>query len=311
MDRATDSLIPLLDFRDWTEGSPERREAFVAQVGAALETYGFVSIEGHGVPDPLVAEAYAAAREVFALPDEALRVYERPEVARQRGYTPLFLEKAKDRSAADLKAFWHVGRDLPPDHPLADLMPANAFPDPLVPEFGRSTRALFAALEGFALQMLDVIARHLGVPPDGFRDLVRDGNSVLRVIHYPDLDGPAPVGAVRAAAHEDINLLTVLPAATRPGLELLTRDGMWMPVTAPPGVLVCDTGDMMQLLTGGRLPATTHRVVNPSAQDGGRLSMPFFLHPRPDAMLTPLWGDAPPKRAHDFLLERLVANNVA
>ncbi len=307
MDRET----PLVDFRAYAAGGSTERAGFVDAVGRALETFGFVSVSGHGVPEALVAAAYGAARALFALPDELLRRYERPEIARQRGYTPLYRERAKDGIGADLKAFWHVGREPSPGLDAHPALPPNTFPDDLMPAFAPAMRALFGALEGFALALLDVVALYLGVEARTFRDLTRDGNSVLRVINYPDLDGPPPVGAVRAAAHEDINLLTVLPAATRPGLELLTRGGEWLSVNAPPGVLVCDTGDMMQLLTGGLLPATTHRVVNPDASDGGRLSMPFFLHPHPDALLTPLRGEGEGKRAHDFLLERLVANNVA
>jgi isopenicillin N synthase-like dioxygenase len=180
-----------------------------------------------------------------------------------------------------------------------------------LPEFEAVMQRLFDAQEAFALELLDAVCLYLGLAPGFFRAMADEGNSVLRVIHYPDV-GEAVPGAVRAAAHEDINLMTVLPAATQPGLELQTRDGTWLPVASPPGSMVCDTGDMMALVTGGRLPATTHRVVNPPAGgDGGRFSMPFFLHPAPNVVLTPIAGERAPIRAHDFLLQRLRENGVA
>lgn len=287
--------VPTIDVRRYDP-------ATVRAVGDALGEFGFVCITGHGVDPALIARAYAVAADLFALPEPVLARYERPEIARQRGYVPFRRERAVGGAAPDLKAFWHVGRDLDPEHPLvtAGLMPQNPWPTER-PLFAPVMRALFRALERVALDMLDALALWLGVDAERFRAMTRDGNSVLRVIHYPDTPDAEP-GAVRAAAHEDINLLTILPAATRPGLELLSRDGRWLPIATEPGALVCDTGDMMQLLSGGRLPAVTHRVVNPEGADGGRLSMPFFLHPRPDARL------ADDTLAHDFLMRRLSAN---
>lgn len=301
--------IPVVDLRDEKAGG-RRRAAFVEILGTGLEEWGFVAVTGHGVPDPLLEEAYALAADVFALPEAAKLACERPAIARQRGYTPFEMEKAKDQAAPDAKEFWHVGRSLPPDY--AGEIPANVFPAE-VPGFGPVMRALYDAQEDFALRLLACVGEFLGLPAGFFEGLARGGNSVLRIIHYPDPPGGvATPGQVRAAAHEDINLMTVLPAATRPGLELLTRDGRWQAVETPPGVMICDTGDMMQYLTGGRMPATTHRVVNPpEGGDGGRYSMPFFLHPRPEAVLAPVAGGGLAVRAHDFLMERLRANGVA
>lgn len=283
----------------------------VAAVGDAIGRFGFVSLVGHGVDPALIERAYAAAAEVFALPAATLAPYERPAAARQRGYTPFRRERAVGGVAPDLKAFWHVGRDLPAGHPhlVSGKMIGNVWPEE-VPAFRGAMQALFDALEAVALRVLDALAVWLDSDPDHFRALVRDGNSVLRVIDYPEVAGAEP-GAVRAAAHEDINLLTVLPAATRPGLQLRTRDGRWLPIETPPDALVVDTGDMMQLLSGGRLPSVTHRVVNPEGCDGGRLSMPFFLHPRPDAELKMPGAPEPGLLAHDFLMQRLVAIDVA
>ncbi|MDP2316338.1 MAG: 2-oxoglutarate and iron-dependent oxygenase domain-containing protein [Pseudomonadota bacterium] len=304
--------IPVVDLTAYTGTDKAARAEFVEALGAGLERFGFVAVSGHGIDAATLEEAYAVARRVFALSTDTKRRYETPEDGRQRGYTSFGVEHAKDTQVPDLKEFWHVGRTLPADHPgrLSGDVPANRHPAE-VPEFGPLFDSLFARMEGFANALLEGVAEYLGQPTSYFRQMVTDGNSVLRLINYPELGGGVPGGALRAAAHEDINLLTVLPVSTKPGLELLTREGVWMPVHVPPDVMVCDTGDMMQLLTGGRLPATTHRVVNPGGRDGGRLSMPFFLHPHPDWMLTPLRGDAPAVRTREFLHERLKAIGVA
>lgn len=304
--------IPILDFADFQAGGAARA-GFVDALGAGLSRWGFVALTNHGVPQALVDEAYAQAKAVFALPAAAKRAYERPECARQRGYTPFGLEKARGRQAPDLKEFWHVGRDLAPEHPFRQrgLMAPNAFPAE-VPAFTTVMRQLFAAQDRLAFGLLDAIARYLAIEPAVLQGLAQDGNSVLRIINYPDLDGPPPAGAIRAAAHEDVNLLTILPIATRPGLQILTPDGRWLDIEAPPGSMICDTGDMMALLTNGRMPATTHRVINPDgASDGGRLSIPFFMHPHPDALLAPLDGSGTGQTAHAFLTARLRENDVA
>lgn len=299
--------IPTIDIRDLD--NPDRRAACVRAIGEGLEAFGFIAVEHHGVDVDLLDRSYATAAGTFALPDAVKRQYEAPAIGRQRGYTGFGVEKAKDREQPDLKEFWHVGRELAADHPLRGRLPDNLFPGE-VPVFRDVFLELFGALEGVALRLLNAIEAHLALPEGTLSALTRDGNSVLRIIHYPPLGADAPPGALRAAEHEDINLITILPVSTQPGLELLTRDGRWMAVNPPPGVLVCDTGDMMQLLTAGRIPATTHRVVNPPDDDGtSRYSMPFFCHPHPDAILAPLDGGTP-VRAHDFLMERLIANGV-
>ncbi len=303
--------IPVVDLRDYAD--PARREAFVRTLGEGLERFGFVAVTGHGIPSELIDRAYDVAGGLFRLPEAVKRRYETPENGRQRGYTSFGVEHAKDQPIPDLKEFWHVGRRLPADHALARSgeVPPNLHPEEL-PAFGETFDALFSNMEAFANALLVAVAEYLGQDAAYFRDMVKDGNSIVRVIHYPDMGDAMPAGAVRAAQHEDINLLTVLPVSTRPGLELLTRDGEWLAVQTPPGVMVCDTGDMMARLTSGRLPATTHRVVNPGGSDGGRLSMPFFLHPHPDHVLVPLFGgDAPPVRTKDFLRRRLEEIGVA
>ncbi len=304
--------IPVVDLRDF-HADPETRVRFVQTLGEGLERFGFVAVKGHGIPPTLLRQAYNMARKTFDLPSQTKRAYETPGDGRQRGYTSMYVEHAVDVAQPDLKEFWHIGRSLEEDHPLhlSGDVPSNRFPDE-VPGFEPVFQNLFDQMEDFANRLLDAVGEYLELPDGFFRRMVTDGNSIIRVIHYPDLGGvKVPVGAVRAAAHEDINLITVLPASTRPGLELLTRDGEWMAVNAPPDVMVCDTGDMMALVTGGRLPATTHRVVNPEGSDGGRLSMPFFLHPHPDYILKPITGEGRAVKAREFLRERLEAIGVA
>ena len=304
--------IPVVDFRDWSD--PAMKSQFVTALGNGLEKFGFVAVTGHGISKWTLDRAYATARELFALPADVKARYETPENGRQRGYTSFGVEHAKDHAAPDLKEFWHIGRDLGDDHPLHESgdIPPNLFPSEL-PVFEEVFLDYFNRIEGFALQLLDAIGAYLGQPREFFRGATQDGNSIVRIIHYPPLAGDVPAGAVRAAQHEDINLMTVLPVSTAPGLELMTNDGEWMAVMTPPDVLVVDTGDMMKLLTGGVLPATTHRVVNPEDAKRGesRLSMPFFLHPHPDFRLTPIGTDGEGIKTRDFLGERLQAIGVA
>lgn len=305
-----DESIPVVDLADWDH--PSRAAAFVQAVGVGLERFGFVAVTGHGIPAALLDRAYQGAAEVFALPEATKRAYETPHDGRQRGYTSFGVEHAKHTLVPDLKEFWHVGRHLGPHHPLhlSGDVPFNQWPAEL-PGFEPTFSELFAALEQFANRLLSAVEHYLELDAGYFARLTRDGNSVLRLIHYPELADGSPPGAIRAAAHEDINLLTVLPASTRPGLEVMTRDGRWIAVNPPPNVMICDTGDMMALLTANRLPSTTHRVVNPEGADGGRYSMPFFLHPHPDALLAPMVeGFARAVTTREFFHDRLRAIGV-
>lgn len=305
------SSIPLVNLQDYHQGGAARA-AFIQTLGKGMEQFGFVAVAGHGIPLELLQNAYAQARAAFALPEATKKRYETPQNGRQRGYTSFGVEHAKNHALPDLKEFWHIGRTLTVDHPLhqSHQVPSNLFPAE-APDFGPIFSEMFIRMEDFANTLLAGLGSYMGYPEGFFSDLIHMGNSVLRVIHYPDLADTRPTpGAVRAAAHEDINLLTVLPISTQPGLELMTRDGQWLSVQTPPDVMVCDTGDMMSLLTNGRMPATTHRVVNPEGgSDGGRLSMPFFLHPRPDAILGK--SDGREIQAAAFLHNRLQEIGVA
>ncbi|MBV1857379.1 MAG: isopenicillin N synthase family oxygenase [Nannocystaceae bacterium] len=287
-----DASIPVISLHDLAPAT--RTAAAVKMLGEALETFGFVAITDHGVPEPLLTGAYAQARALFELPPAAKQHYEDISTGRQRGYTSLGVEHAKGQTVPDMKEFWHVGRrdgDV-----VANVEPAE------LPEFAPTFNALFDELDRVATTLLTSVGSHLGKPDGFFEDFTRGGNSVIRVIHYPPLPDEVEPGAVRAAAHEDINLMTVLPVATEPGLQLMTREGEWIDVQTPPNVMVCDSGDMLQLLTEGRIRSTTHRVVNPPGDaNRSRYSMPFFCHPRNDARLS----EDPEVLALDFLMERL------
>ena len=262
-------------------------EGFSRELGGAFERYGFAVIGDHGLTPALIEEALLQAKALFALPEATKLAYTVPGGAGQRGYTPFGREAAKGAAAHDLKEFWHVGRELPPGHPARAVMPDNLWPHEL-PGFPPAVLALYEALDRLGARLLQAIALHLGLAEDTFDDAVRDGNSVLRLLHYPPVPADAP--GVRAGAHEDINAITLLLGAEEAGLELLDRDGRWLAVQPPPGALVCNIGDMLQRLTNHVLPSTTHRVVNPAPERRGmsRYSMPFFLHFRPDFLISTL-----------------------
>ena len=288
-------------------------EGFAQEIGRSFERFGFAIIADHGIPADLIGRAEEKARAFFDLPDAVKKSYFIAGGGGARGYTPFGIETAKGATAYDLKEFWHVGRELPEGHRFAELMAANVWPKE-VPGFRETFLELFAAFDAAGLRILEAIARYLDLEPDFFEDTVADGNSVLRLLHYPPTPGDGP--NVRAGAHEDINTITLLLGAEEAGLQLLDRDGNWLPITPNEGELVVNIGDMLQRLTNMKLRSTTHRVVNPPPERRGhsRYSMPFFLHFRPDFLIETLpnciSADHPnrfpvPITAHDYLLERL------
>ena len=285
---------------------------FADRIGTSFVDTGFAIIADHGIPQGLIDEAEVKAKAFFALPDEVKRRYALGQGG-ARGYTPFGIETAKGAKAHDLKEFWHVGRELPAGHRFADVMAPNVWPEE-VPGFRETFLALYQAFDLAGLKILAAIARFLDLDSSWFADTVRDGNSVMRLLHYPPQ--PEPTGEhIRAGAHEDINTITLLLGAEEAGLELLTRDGRWIPVSPKPGELAVNIGDMLQRLTNGRLRSTSHRVVNPAPDRASqaRYSMPFFLHFRPDFLIEALPGTVaageeakwPPITAHDYLAERL------
>ncbi|MCE9669529.1 isopenicillin N synthase family oxygenase [Myxococcus stipitatus] len=315
----TPRRIPLVDLSHYRSGTPTERARFVRVFGEGLREFGFVSVVGHGIDDGLIRRTYADVASLFDQPEAVKARYAVPELAGQRGYTGYGREHAKDRKVGDLKEFWHVGRELPPGHPYLGHYGANVWPEE-VPSFREHTLALFRELDGAASLMLQSLAEFFGVPRTTFSDMATDGNSVLRLIHYPPLKERFIPGGVRAAEHEDINLITLLCEGTASGLELLTRDGEWLPVDTLRGQIVVDSGDMLSRVTNNVIPATTHRVVNPRSpsEDTVRYSLPFFCHPRSDCVLSPLscteTPDNParhaPIAAGAFLQQRLRENGL-
>ncbi|UYV16791.1 isopenicillin N synthase family dioxygenase [Porphyrobacter sp. ULC335] len=296
-------------------------ETIADELGRSFGEYGFAVVRDHGIPQDLIDEAERVSKAFFALPDAVKRAYKIEGGGGARGYTPFGTEKAKDAEVFDLKEFWHVGRSLPEGHPLSAFMAPNVWPTE-VEGFRETLSALFAAFETAGGRVLEAIALHLGRPRTFFADSVEDGNSVMRLLHYPPLGPGAPEGAIRAAGHEDINTITLLLGAEEAGLELLTRSGEWHAVDVPKGALVINVGDMLQRQTNGKLRSTTHRVVNPrgEAAQRARYSMPFFLHFRPDFLIEALpecidesAANPPPApiTAHDFLMQRLREINLA
>jgi isopenicillin N synthase-like dioxygenase len=282
---APEQTIPVLDLDDFRAGG-EREARFVQALGDAFVDTGFAALVHHGVDLALAREATAVAAAFFDLPDAVKLRYEDPKILGQRGYTAFGREHAKDQPVPDLKEFWHVGRDLPAGHPLEHAYAANLWPSE-IPRFREIMSALYRQLEVCGDHLLEACALHLGEERALFTSMARDGDSVLRVLHYPPIPADAHPASIRAAAHEDINLMTLLLESTAPGLELLQRDGAWRPVHALAGQIIVDTGDMMQWLSNGYFKSTTHRVVNPESSRERRFSMPFFIHPRHAVVLDP------------------------
>jgi isopenicillin N synthase-like dioxygenase len=288
-------------------------KAFSEELGQSFVDYGFAIVRDHGIPQDLIERAEALSKQFFALPEEVKRKYLIPGSGGARGYTAFGVETAKGAQAFDLKEFWHVGRELPAGHKFRDVMADNIWPDE-VPGFKETYLALYDAFDEAGVKVLRAIARFLEVDEEYFTDTVRDGNSVMRLLHYPAQDEPTG-NHIRAGAHEDINTITLLLGAEEAGLELKTKDGRWIPVSPKEGELVINIGDMLQRLTNGLLRSTSHRVVNPAPDRAShaRYSMPFFLHFRPDFMIEALPGTVPqgeepkwpPISSHEYLQERL------
>ncbi len=301
--------LPALSMRDRRDDC----DGFARAMGESYERFGFAVVRDHGLDASVIERALSATKDFFALPEAEKRRYHVAGGAGQRGYIPFGMEAAKGADKVDLKEFWHVGRELGEAHRYRTYMPHNLWPQEIA-TFRDDVYGLYAAFDALGLELLDSIARYLELPDDFFRAPVRDGNSVLRLLHYPPTP-PKPEG-VRAEAHEDINVITLLLGAEEAGLQLLTREGEWLDVNPPKGALVVNVGDMLQRLTNHRLRSTTHRVVNPAPERAHlpRYSIPFFLHFAPDYLIETqpscVSAENPnryptPITAQDFLYERL------
>jgi len=308
--------IPSLDLADFTSGDPQKKKKFVADLGEAYHNIGFVAIRNHYLTDDLSRRLYDVIRKFFAQPDSVKQKYEIPGLAGQRGYIGKGKEHAKGRNTGDLKEFYHVGQEVEDNDPIKKEYPDNVWPAE-VAEFEQIGLEVYKRLEKTGVQMLRAIALYLDLQEDYFDAKVKHGNSILRPIHYFPIENPdsVPADAVRAAEHGDINLITLLMGASADGLQVLRRDGKWIPITALPEQLVVNVGDMLERLTNKKLKSTIHRVVNPPRElmNTPRYSIPFFMHPRSEMNLASLAScvdDEHPKlwpdtTAGEFLNQRL------
>jgi isopenicillin N synthase-like dioxygenase len=311
------SRVPVVDLADFRGGDAASVSRFGERLRDALVDFGFVRVTGHGIEPDLVGRLYRSFEAFFALP-ESEKHRCAGETGGQRGFTPFGIEHAKDHPTPDLKEFYHVGRELPSDHPLAREYPDNIWPEFFWPDRFEGLQedciALYDTLDRCAAELLEALALGFALPGDTFSGMLSCGNSILRILHYPPHDALATGRAIRAAPHEDINLITLLCEASDSGLEILTREGEWIAVECGPGEIVADAGDMLSRVVNDVIPSTTHRVVT---RQGGhtrhRYALPYFAHPYPDCDLSvidtfvPAEGHArhAPITARDFLTERL------
>lgn len=270
--------IPELRFADYAQGFPDARKAFANALSEGLQQYGFVLLRDHPVPGILLEQAYSLTAALFSQAESIKRSY----IAGTRGYAPFGLEHAKDRAEPDLKEFWQIG----PEHtaPAGETI-SNVWPESPA-GFRRACVALFDSLQDTGRVVLEALTPGLGLPRDYFEQRLTERNSVLRLLHYPPLSGDIPAGSLRSAPHEDINLFTLLVAPQGPGLEVLDRDGRWLPIHSQPHHLIVNAGDMLARMTNDVIPAVTHRVINPTDIHHSRYSMPFFMHPNSDVVLS-------------------------
>lgn len=285
---------------------------FAQALGASFERYGFAVLSDYDLDQNRIDAAISDTKAFFALPVEVKKQYAGIKGG-ARGYIPFGVETAKGATHHDLKEFWHMGRDLPPGHRFRATMADNVWPAE-IPAFKHDVSWLYNALDGMGGKVLEAVATYLKLDRDFFKPTVENGNSVLRLLHYPPIAADAT--GVRAGAHGDINTITLLLGAEEGGLEVLDRDGQWLAINPPPGCLVINIGDMLERLTNHVLPSTVHRVVNPPPERRGvaRYSTPFFLHFASDYEIKTLPGcitPANPDRypdsitADEFLQQRL------
>lgn len=279
--------IPVVDLSDYLNGDAVKKTSFVKQLGNAYETVGFVAVKNHTIPDELIKKLYDNVQRFFSLPLEKKTKYEIKELAGQRGYTSFGREHAKGSDAPDLKEFFQYGQTIEDENAAVSK---EDYPDNIivseVPGLNETLYQAYRSFETSGAALLRAIALYLNLPENYFDAHIKNGNSILRCIHYPPIT-QEPKSAIRSEQHEDINLITLLVGASADGLQILTRQGEWVGVTSLPEQIVVNVGDMLQRLTNNKLKSTTHRVVNPPRElwHTSRFSMPFFLHPRSEMSL--------------------------
>jgi isopenicillin N synthase-like dioxygenase len=308
------SLVPSVDLSDFISGDPKRKEKFIQEIGKAFEDIGFVALSGHFLSEALVADLYDEIKKFFQMPEQVKDTYEIAGIGGQRGYTSFGKEHAKGRKEGDLKEFWHFGQYVTDDARLAMEYPDNVKVSEL-PRFNEVGKETYKMLEKTARYVLRALAIHLKLEETYFDDYITNGNSILRPIHYPPITSE-PKNAVRAAAHGDINLITLLMGAHGKGLQVKNNRGEWIDAIAQPDQLMINVGDMLSRLSNNKLKSTIHQVVNPPKELWGssRYSVPFFMHPISEMPLNCLDNcvdEEHPKGFEDitagaFLHERLI-----
>lgn len=306
--------IPSVDLNDFISNDATRKQKFVDAIGKAYEDIGFVALKGHFLNDDLVERLYTEVKNFFSLPVETKQKYEIPGIGGQRGYVSFGKESAKGKKEGDLKEFWHFGQYVENNSKLEAEYPANVMVEEL-PEFNQVGKETYKMLEKTAKYVLRALALHLGLEETYFDNYILNGNSILRPIHYPPIT-QEPKDAVRAAAHGDINLITLLMGAQGRGLQVQNHNGDWIDAIAEPDELMINVGDMLSRHTNNKLKSTIHRVINPPRELWGtsRYSIPFFMHPVSDMKLNVLDAcidENNPKAfdditAGEFLTERLI-----
>jgi isopenicillin N synthase-like dioxygenase len=283
---STPQGIPSVDLSDFLSGDITRKNKFIQELGKAYEEIGFVAVKNHGVADDLINRFYDRIQQFFALPEDVKKKYEIEGGGGQRGYTSFGKEHAKGMTAGDLKEFWHFGQFVEDNDPIEKEYPDNVNVTE-ISDFLSIGKEAYQTFENTGRHMLRAIALYLGLDENYFDEHIHNGNSISRPIHYPPITGEIEEGAVRAGAHEDINLITLLVGASADGLEVLNKQNEWKAVTSIEDHIVVNVGDMLQRLTNNKLRSTTHRVVNPPKEKLGtsRYSVPFFLHPRSNMKL--------------------------
>ena len=306
--------IPSVDLADFLSEDPNRKQKFVNEIGTAYENIGFVSLRSHFLDDALVSNLYKEVKAFFALDLAKKKQYEIEGLSGQRGYVSFGKEHAKGKKEGDLKEFWHFGQEPSEDANLTEVYPENVQVDEL-PNFNATGMKAYRMLEKTGIYVLRALALYIGVDEFYFDHWASNGNSILRPIHYPPIT-KEPEGAVRAGAHGDINLITLLMGASSGGLQVLRKDGVWIDAIPQEDELVINVGDMLERHTNNKLRSTIHRVVNPPKEqwDSPRFSIPFFMHPRGDMDLSCMdlcIDEQHPKSfddimAGDFLIQRLI-----
>ncbi len=304
--------IPVVDLSEFS-ATARQKAAFVSALGKAYEDVGFVAVKNHGISDSTIDGLYKNTTAFFNLPQPVKNKYEISGLAGQRGYTSFGKEHAKGSAAPDLKEFFQFGQIVEDGDPIRKEYPDNVTVTEL-PGFNPVFAAAYRSFETSGTLLLRAIALYLDLDENYFDPYIHNGNSILRAIHYPPLTAE-PRSAIRAEQHEDINLITLLIGASADGLEILSKQDEWVPVTSLPEQIVVNVGDMLQRLTNNKLKSTTHRVVNPPREKWGssRYSIPFFLHPRSSMSLACLPGCIdgshpkayPDATAGEYLDERL------